>query len=403
MPAMRDGMAARRLALGGMLALASALGIGRFVYTPILPAMAEGLGLTSGQAGLIASANFCGYLAGALLAAARLPGPRRAWLLGALMLGATTTGAMGVASGLPAFLLLRGIGGAASAFVLVFASALVLDRLATMARAGLAALHFAGVGLGIAASAGLVALPGLGWRGEWAAAGLASLAAAGAVAWLVPGEDGAAARPAAPRAAGDGRWLAWWAVAYGLFGFGYVVTATFLVAIVRAEAALRAVEPFVWLIVGLAAVPSVALWGWAGRRLGLARSFALACLIAAVGVAASVAWPGAAGALTAAALLGGTFMGLTALGLAGGRALSADDPRRTFAALTAAFGIGQIVGPALAGLLHDRTGSFGLPSLLAAAALLLAGAMALRVPLQAEAQSRKSMVRCDNPCSDMAN
>ncbi|MBL6078257.1 YbfB/YjiJ family MFS transporter [Belnapia sp. T18] len=402
MLAMREGVAGLPLALGGMLALASAIGIGRFVYTPLLPAMAEGLGLTGGQAGLIASANFCGYLAGALLAAARLPGSRRAWLLGALALGAATTGAMGVASDLPAFLLLRGIGGAASAFVLVFASALVLDRLAAAGRGGLAALHFAGVGVGIAVSAGLVALPGLGWREMWGASGLGSLAAAGVVAWLVPGEEGAA-RPAAVRRVGDGGWLAWWAVAYGLFGFGYVVTATFLVAIVRAEAALRAVEPFVWLVVGLAAVPSVALWGWSGRRFGLARSFAAACLVEAAGVAASVLWPGTAGALVAAALLGGTFMGLTALGLAGGRALSADDPRRTFAVLTAAFGIGQIVGPVLAGLLHDRTGSFSLPSLLAAAALLTAGAMALRVPLRGEAARRKPMVQCGNSCSDVAD
>src|SRR5207237_1127378 len=156
-----------------------------------------------------------------------------------------------------AVLLLRGIGGAASAFALVFASALVLDRLAAAGRGGLAALHFAGVGVGVAASAMLVALPGVGWRGLWVASGLVSLAA--------------------------------------------------------------------------------------------------------VGVVARVAWPGTAGALVAAALLGGTFMGLTALGLAGGRALAAGDPQRTFAVLTAAFGLGQIVGPALAGLLHDRTGSFGLP------------------------------------------
>ncbi|MBK1662814.1 YbfB/YjiJ family MFS transporter, partial [Paracraurococcus ruber] len=89
------------LALGGLLALASAIGIGRFVYTPILPTMAEELGLTKGEAGLVASANLLGYLIGALLAATpRLPGSRRAWLLGALALGAATTGAMGWATSL---------------------------------------------------------------------------------------------------------------------------------------------------------------------------------------------------------------------------------------------------------------------------------------------------------------
>ena len=365
MLAARDRVAGRPLALGGMLALASAIGIGRFVYTPLLPAMAEGLGLTGGQAGLIASANFCGYLAGALLAAARLPGSRRTWLLGALALGAVTTGAMGVASGLPAFLLLRGIGGAVSAVALVFASALVLDRLAATGRGGLAALHFAGVGLGIAVSAGLVALPGFGWRGAWVIAGLVSLIAVGGVAWLVPGKDEAAARPAAPRPAGGGRWLAGWAAAYGLFGFGYVVTATFLIAILRASPVLRPLEAVVWLLVGLAAAPSVALWGWIAARRGLEASLAAACGIEAVGVAASVLWPGAAGALLAAVLLGGTFMGITALGLAGGRRLAGADPTRLFALLTAAFGVALLHNPVTERC--DGRGSDGLWS--AAAAL----------------------------------
>ena len=65
------------LATGGLFAIAAAIGIGRFIYTPILPPMAEGLHLTKGEAGLIASANFVGYLAGALAAASpRLPGGR---------------------------------------------------------------------------------------------------------------------------------------------------------------------------------------------------------------------------------------------------------------------------------------------------------------------------------------
>ena len=161
------------LALGGLLALASAIGIGRFVYTPILPAMVEGLRMANSEAGLIASANLVGYLTGALLAAApRLPGSRRTWLLGALALGAATTGAMGLVSSLPAFLALRGIGGAASAFVLVFASALVLDRLAAAGRGSLSSLHFAGVGVGIGLSAVLVSsllTAGADWRLLWLA------------------------------------------------------------------------------------------------------------------------------------------------------------------------------------------------------------------------------------------
>ena len=78
------------------------------------------------------------------------------------------------------------------------------------------------------------------------------------------------------------------------------------------------------------------------------------------------------------ALLGGTMMGITALGLVGGRRLAGGDPRRAFAVLTAAFGVGQIVGPTVAGLLHDWTGSFVLPSLLAA------GALVARLPRRSE-------------------
>jgi predicted MFS family arabinose efflux permease len=370
------------IAVGGLIAMAVGIGIGRFVYTPILPPMLAALGLSKATAGLIASANFAGYLVGALGAArATLPGSRRLWLLGALVTSAVTTGAMGFSEWVPAFVLLRFAGGVASALALILSSALVLDQLAATGRTGLSALHFAGVGVGIAVSAGVVAalLGGGGdWTMMWRISGAVSLAGALAVALLIPTgqEPPVAGRPPGP-AARDSR-LRRMTVAYGLFGFGYVITATFLVAIVRATPAVRDLEPVIWIVVGLAAAPSVWVWSVLGRRIGLPAAFGLAALAEAVGVLASVVWPSSVGICAAAVLVGGTFMGLTALGLMRGRELASGDPRRVMAVMTGAFGVGQIVGPALAGVVSDATGGFMVPSVVAAGALLVAAWLAKR-------------------------
>jgi predicted MFS family arabinose efflux permease len=369
-----------RLVIGGLVALAAALGIGRFVYTPILPLMAEDLGLSKSVAGAIASMNFAGYLAGALAASSALVrGSRRAWLIGALVASAATTGAMGATSAFVAFSVLRFLGGFASAFVMVFASTLVLDRLAAANRGSLSVVHFAGVGCGIAASAVLVSTlvaAGGGWRALWYGSALLSLLCVAVAAILIP-DAAEPARSAARDTLPASPALRRLVVAYGLFGFGYVITATFLVAIVRGSAELRAAEAYVWLLVGLAAAPSVALWGAAAKRIGSGRAYAIAAALEALGVAASVLSPGVAGIVIAALLLGGTFMGLTALGLIEARRLASGDPRRTLARMTAAFGLGQIIGPAAAGALSDATGSFVLPSMLAAGVLLAAAALAL--------------------------
>jgi predicted MFS family arabinose efflux permease len=362
------------LALGGLIAMAAAMGIGRFVYTPILPRMTEDLGMTKATAGLLASANFAGYLAGALAAATPvLRGSRRRWLLAGLAGSAATTGAMAFASSVAAFAVLRFAGGVASALVLVFSSALVLDRLSEARKPELAALHFAGVGAGIAVSAALVAViaaRGGGWRLLWLAGGCASLLALAGAAKLIP-EGPEAHRPRPLPATRQSRRLAALAAGYGLFGFGYVITGTFLVAIVRGSPAVRSLEPLVWIVVGTAGLPSVVFWTGVGERVGVARAFALACVTEAVGVAASVLWVAPAGVFLAAVLFGGTIMGITALGLIEGRRLTTGDPRGTLAILTAVFGIGQIVGPAFAGATYDATGSFLLPSMAAAGALLL--------------------------------
>jgi predicted MFS family arabinose efflux permease len=378
-PAPAHERAAITVAVGGLCTIAAAIGIGRFVYTPILPPMMTALGLSKSEAGMIASANFLGYLIGALAAATpTLPGARRHWVLGALAISALTTAAMGFAETLAPFLMLRFVGGAASAFVLIIGSTIVLEYLVEVARAELSAMHFAGVGSGIAVSAALVAglaQFGESWRVLWIASGALSLAAV-APAMLLPHHPGSVPLGGAEtRTALDQR-LKRLIVAYGFFGFGYVITATFLVAIVRGAPAIRVLEPLIWVVFGLAAVPSVALWTWIARLLGVRRSFALACVVEAGGVLASVAWQTLPGVFVATLLVGGTFMGLTALGLIEARALAKGDPRRALALMTGAFGFGQIIGPVFAGILSDRLGSFAAASEAAGAALLIAAWLA---------------------------
>ena len=107
------------------------------------------------------------------------------------------------------------------------------------------------------------------------------------------------------------------------------------------------------------------------------RAYALACLLEAIGVAAGGLWSTPAAALIAALLLGGTFMGITALGFAAARSLGAQHQRRSFVVITAGFGLGQIAGPIVAGVLLDRTHSFATPSLLAAGAVAIAAVIAM--------------------------
>ncbi len=366
------------LAVGGLLALAAAMGIGRFMYTPLLPHMEHGLGLSKSAAGVLASVNYLGYMVGALLAASPLvPGSRRRWMLAGLSASAASTAAMGWLDGMAVYLVLRFVGGVASAFVLVFCSALVVQRLVLAGRPALTALHFAGVGAGIAVSSIMVAglaLLGADWRGMWIGGGVLAAFALAAVALLVR-EDAAGQRATEQPVRARPMLLRALVVSYGLFGFGYVITATFIVSMVRSLDAVRELEPYIWLVVGLAAAPSVWMWSRIARRTGVVAAYAWAFVVEAIGVAVSVLWQTPAGLLLAALFLGGTIMAITALGLVAAGDLSRRDPRRTMAVMTAAFGFGQIVGPLFAGMVADRTGSLVLPSLLASAALLAGAAI----------------------------
>lgn len=360
-------------ALVGLAGLASAMGVGRFAFTPLLPLMQQAGTLSLPQGGTLARANYLGYLVGAVLCMRLGPSPGRAARAGLAAVAALTAG-MGLTGSLQPWVALRFLAGVASAFVLVGVSSWVLPLLAARGRAAWAGWVYSGVGLGIFAC-GLVGLatgvlgasPGAAWLL------LAALAAAVASAcWRTLGAESAAAPargvPRAPLPAGTWRLV----LAYGAFGFGYIVPATFLPAAARQVVPDPAVFAWTWPVFGLAAAASTLavsrLWRDAPPR----TLWAAAQVVMAAGVVAPALRATVATLLCCALLVGGTFMVVTMTGIQEARRVAGAAAPRLIAAMTAAFAVGQLAGPfTVTSLGTSASPGVALPHGLAAGVLLL--------------------------------
>ena len=159
-------------AWAGLAALAVAIGIGRFAFTPILPMMQNDFGLSVAAAGWLASANYAGYLAGALTAIGARVRASFAIRAGLLVIGLSTL-AMGVEQPFLSWLALRFVAGIASAWVLVFVSAWALERL--VGYPGLSGMVYAGVGTGIVIAGGVCIVAMTSSAVAWFALGAISL------------------------------------------------------------------------------------------------------------------------------------------------------------------------------------------------------------------------------------
>jgi predicted MFS family arabinose efflux permease len=374
-------------ALAGMIAMAAAMGFGRFSFTPILPGMMSGVPLSASDAGVIASANFIGYLAGAVLSAyGWAAGRERLTALLSLLATAVLLAAMAGTNSVTVFVVIRFLAGLASALAMVFTSAIVLSHGQAAGSDHVQSAHFAGPGAGIALSSVMVMLIGLGshtgpdtWRADWIGGAIYS-AVSLVIVWLLlpsgPAQLGQAVKE--PPLVWD-RPLVLVTASYGLFGFGYVITATFLVAIARMAAAGQTVEFLCWFIAGITAAISLFAWKYLVSAFGIGGVYIAALLLQAIGVLATVLLPHSVAPLIGGGLFGLTFMAVTAYGLQIGRKLSPSSPRRILAMMTAAFGVGQIIGPIVAGWIAETTGSFTLPTVIAA--LMLAACVALVIPV----------------------
>jgi len=394
LPASRvEGASFLAVCAAGFLALAMAMGIGRFAFTPMLPLMIREGRLDVAAGGWLAAANYAGYLVGALTASRIALAPQRLGLV-ALAGIVATTAAMGWTSSVALWLALRFVAGVGSAWALVSTSVWGLAWLARFERPVGAGMLYAGVGAGIAL-AGLwcwqAGAAGVHGDALWLQLGALALLLFALVVLCMPRgmPDDATQATAANRvgaSAHTGSGADWGLVlCYGVLGFGYILPATFLPVLARAVVDNPAVFGAAWPVFGVAAALSTALASTLLRRLSRMRVLALCHALMAAGCLLPVLHLSAPAVLAAALLVGGTFMVATMAGMQEARARAAGNPAAALGRMTAAFAMGQMAGPVLSSVLGGRSGDVqGLFTALAVGALaLLVSALWLwRAPTQ---------------------
>ncbi|MEU4409903.1 YbfB/YjiJ family MFS transporter [Streptosporangium sp. NPDC023963] len=366
----------------GAAALAAGMGVGRFAYTPILPLMHAQAGLPARLGAELATANYIGYLLGAIAAivAPSLFVSRRALRLSLTIL-VVTPALMPITHLGTVWALLRIVAGVASALIFVIAADAVLTGLRGHAH-HLAGWAFGGIGAGIALSGILVAI--LRTTGTWQQAWWTTAALTGvfaALAWRLEAGPALPRRSPAPPRSRDApgpRWFVALLASYTFEGTGYIIAGTFLVAAID-QTAPGWVGSGAWILAGIAALPSTALWAWLSRIWSRPALLLVALVVQAVGIALPALTGGIVAALVAATLFGATFLGVATLTLAAGAHLRVP---RAVAILTTGYSVGQILGPVIVTplLRHGYHSALLVGAALVALAAAAAGALRHRFP-----------------------
>lgn len=379
----------------GIFSLILVLGVARFAYTPLLPLMQQQAGLGVAAAGWLAAINYAGYLSGALIASriSSLVLKDRLYRIG-MVLAIVSTLVMGLSTHIVVWAISRYVAGLTSAAGMLLGTGLIMNWLIRHNHRSELGIHFAGIGLGIAGCAGAVMLftPWLDWREQWFAfTALGCLLLAPALRWLPPPDSsglttsGQKLQDQPPSAL----YLRVFMAAYFCAGFGYVVSVTFIVAIVNQLPGLAGWGNLVFLAIGIGAAPACMNWDLIARRTGDLNALILAALLQIVGILLPVMVPGLWAAMLGALLFGGTFIGMVSLVLSMAGRYYPGMPAKMMGKMTLSYGVAQIIGPAVTGQIGARLGSYN-AGLYVAAAIMALGAgllMLLKLVEKRDAQA----------------
>ena len=377
----------------GLYCLAVVMGFGRFLFTATLPDIMIQLSLSTTIAGWLASVNYSGYFIGALIA--MFVPHRLTWqmLMVWTIVSVITTMLLVVPNmSLKLWYVIRLFSGIASGVAMILSSSLVIQSFSNERRSVLSALHYAGIGVGISASAILTWwLLTLGYHFDviWLVAGIISLP----LLWLLYAIRPTSLSASQPNnnqissirqtylnfkrslyeaAAGHTKPIILLSASYVLAGFGYITSATFLPVMAAQRLTTQTYAGLlIWLVVGVFAMLSNPIWGALAKRIGETKTLMGLTLLQAFGMYLPIWFDGAIGLYGNAVILGLTFVGMVSMTLILIKNINPAYSNLLMGLATLAYALGQFIGPLVTVALAGKNDNFNAGLLVAAIGLLI--------------------------------
>ena len=380
----------------GMYCMAVVMGYGRFLFTATLPDIMVQLSLSTTIAGWLASINYIGYFIGALIA--MFVPQRSTWqamTLWAIISVVTTMLLVIPNMSLTLWYIIRLIAGIASGVAMILSSSFVIQNLSPERRSVLSAVHYAGIGVGISASAIVTWwLLKLGYHFDviWLVAGVTSLPLIWLLYAIKPRQVQAVdsqqidakqhvsmhqtylnfKRSLYEAISGHHKALTLLFVSYVLAGFGYISSATFLPVMAAQRLTTQTYAGLmIWLVVGIFAMLSNPLWGALAKRIGEIKTLMGLTVLQAFGMCLPIWFDGALGLYGNAAILGLTFVGMVSMTLTLFKNINPAYSNLLIALATLAYALGQFLGPLVTVALAGQDGNFNAGLLVAAIGLMI--------------------------------
>lgn len=364
--------------IAGICSLIVTAGVARFSYTSLLPLMQSDAGLTEVAGGWLATINYLGYLIGVLIVS-NLNNLTHKYILYRLylVLAVITTASMALTTDIYLWGVLRFLSGICTSAGFIIASGLILKWLVHHGERGELGIHFSGIGLSIFIAAVLVEVLlrlSVSWQYQWLYLSLMAVVFT-IPAWIwIPNPtrnmDSLVATNIRDRP--PSKAFAWVIMAaYFCAGYGYVVSATFIVDIVEGIPSLTGRGQQVFIILGLAATPAVLIADRIARKWGYLTTLFLAYSLQIIGIMLPTLSNSLIVIAISAILFGGTFVAIVSLVLTMAGHFYPSNPAKFMGKMTLAYGVAQIIAPASTGILAAWLGNYNFGLYLSAGTMLI--------------------------------